>query len=314
MATATPHRPGRIRKRPADAVVAPNLPDYERARTSFSWDDARRALDGLPGGRGLNIAHEAVDRHAAGALRDSVALRWLGRSGDVVDLTYADLRAATNRFANVLARLGVEPGDRVFALTGRIPELYVAALGTLKGGCVFCPLFSAFGPEPVRERLTLGDGRVLVTTPALFRARSRPSSPACRSSSTCCSSASPTRSAPCRTARTCAPLLAAESPELEIPPTDPGAARRCCTSPAARRDARRARCTSTRRSSPTTPPAAIALDLHPDDVFWCTADPGWVTGTSYGIIAPLTHGVTSVVDEARLRRRAAGTASSPSSA
>ena len=75
-----------------------------------------------------------------------------------------DLRTLTNRFANVLRRLGLAKGERVFLLAGRVPELYISALGTLKNGNVFCPLFSAFGPEPIRQRIGIGDGRVLVTT------------------------------------------------------------------------------------------------------------------------------------------------------
>ena len=149
----------------------PNLVDYEAACRMFRWEDARSELTGLPGGHGLNIAHEAVDRHAAGPRRDHVALRWLGRSGAVRDLTYGELRSVTNRFANVLAELGIRAGDRVFALAGRIPELYVAALGTLKHRAVFCPLFSAFGPEPIRARLAIGEARVLVTTESLYRGR-----------------------------------------------------------------------------------------------------------------------------------------------
>ena len=113
-------------------AVAPNLLDYEKVCAGFSWDAARRELDGLPGGRGLNIAHEAIDRHAAGAMRNHLALRWIGKGGDTRDFSYADLRLLTNRFANVLRRLGLGKGERVFILAGRIPELYISALGTLK--------------------------------------------------------------------------------------------------------------------------------------------------------------------------------------
>ncbi|HVN29786.1 MAG TPA: AMP-binding protein, partial [Candidatus Binataceae bacterium] len=133
-------------------AVAPNLADYDQARAEFSWESARRELDCLPGGRGLNIAHEAVDRHAIGARRDHLALRWIGKRGETRDFSYGDLRLLTNRFANVLRRLGLAKGERVFLLAGRIPELYISALGTLKAGNVFCPLFSAFGPEPIHQR------------------------------------------------------------------------------------------------------------------------------------------------------------------
>jgi acetyl-CoA synthetase len=164
---STQARPRTIRKRPSGGV-APNMPDYDRARAEFSWAAARAQLAGLPRG-GLNIAHEAVDRHADGPLADTVALRFLSRRRPQAELTYADLKREADRFANVLTTLGVKPGERVFVLAGRIPELYVAALGTLKHGSVFCPLFSAFGPEPIEQRLRLGDARVLVTTTALYR-------------------------------------------------------------------------------------------------------------------------------------------------
>ena len=148
--------------------IAPNLADYEQARASFSWDEARKLLDGLPGGKGLNIAHEAVDRHAAGPRAAHIALRWLGKDGSRREFTYADLRDLTNRFANVLKALGVGKGDKVFVLCGRIPELYVAVLGTLKNRGVACTLFSAFGPEPIHTRLAIGEGSVLVTTASLY--------------------------------------------------------------------------------------------------------------------------------------------------
>lgn len=145
-----------IHKRPDSWEVRPNLLDYDEACARFSWDAVRRELDGLPGGRGLNIAHEAVDRHAAGPLADALALRWLGSEGEIRDFTYADLKRLTSRFANVLKGLGHRRGDVVCVLAGRVPELYIAALGTLKSAGVFCPLFSAFGPEPVFQRLSRG--------------------------------------------------------------------------------------------------------------------------------------------------------------
>jgi acetyl-CoA synthetase len=283
-----------ISKSPASIRIAPNLADYDQARAMFSWEAIRAELGGLPGG-GLNIAHEAVDRQAAGALRDRVALRWLAASGAVRDFTFADLRAETNRFANVLRGLGIGKTERVFALAGRIPALYAAALGTLKNTSVFCPLFSAFGPEPTWQRLHRGDARVLVTTARLYKQkvvalRERlPQLQYVLIADADDDLAPHVRSLP--------RLMAAASPEFTIPPTDPE------------------EMALLHFTSGTTgmPKGAIhvhnavlthfatgkfVLDLHPDDVFWCTADPGWVTGTSYGIFAPLIHGVTNIVDEA----------------
>jgi acetyl-CoA synthetase len=277
-------------------AVPPNLLDYERARAQFSWAAARAELAGLPGGRGLNIAHEAVDRHAAGPLRDRVALRFLGAAGGRRELTYGALAEASSRFANALRAVGVGKGDRVFALLGRVPELHVAALGTLKNGSVFCPLFSAFGPEPVRARLELGGGKALVTTGALYRkkvAGVRASLPALEHVLLAGDEAAPDVPG----GRALGPLLAGAAARFEIPPTDPeDLALLHFTSGTTGRPKGAMHVHAAVAAHRAT--GRLALDLHDGDVFWCTADPGWVTGTSYGIVSPLACGVTSVVDEA----------------
>jgi acetyl-CoA synthetase len=276
--------------------AAPNLADYDAARASFSWAAARARLAGLPAG-GRNIAHEAVDRHAAGALRDRVAIRWLGRDGARRDLTYAELAAQSNRFANALGALGVRPGDRVYALTGRIPELYFTALGTWKARAVLCTLFSAFGPEPIRARMAIGAAKVLVTTAALYQKKVAP----IRAQLSALEHVLivPEGNAPNAVPETrdWRALVAAAADSYAIGPTDPEAMALLHFTSGT---------TGTPKGAVHVHGAvvahhvtgALALDLHPDDVFWCTADPGWVTGTSYGIIAPLSNGVTSVVDEA----------------
>jgi acetyl-CoA synthetase len=276
-------------------ALRPNLADYEGACASFTWEAARRELDGLPAG-GLNIAYEAVDRHAAGPRRDHLALRWLGKKGETRDFTYGELAHRSSLFAGALRDLRVGKGDRVFALTGRIPELFIAALGTWKNGSVFCPLFSAFGPEPVRQRLSIGAARVLVTTEDLYEKKVA----ALRGTLPCLEHVflvGPRgRSAGAPGAHGFEEAMARADARLPIAATGP-------------EDMALLHFTS---GTTGTPKAAVhvheavvvhhmtgrlALDFHPEDVFWCTADPGWVTGTSYGIIAPLTNGITSIVDE-----------------
>jgi acetyl-CoA synthetase len=107
-------------------------------------------------------------------LGERLALRWLGRDGGVRDFSYAQLAAETSRFAALLTRLGVNRSDAVFALLGRVPELYIVALGTLKAGAVFSPLFSAFGPTPVQQRMTIGRARALVTTQRFYERKVQP--------------------------------------------------------------------------------------------------------------------------------------------
>ncbi|MBI2528357.1 MAG: acetate--CoA ligase [Candidatus Rokubacteria bacterium] len=277
--------------------AAPNLGDYAEARRTFSWEAARAQLDGLPGGRGLNIAHEAVDRHAAGPRRDHLAIRWLGRGGEVEDLSYERLGRLTNRFANVLRLLGVRPEERVYALAGRIPALYVAALGTLKNRSVFCPLFSAFGPEPIRARLGIGRARVLVTTPSLYERKVAGLRGSLPDLEHVLLVGEDGRSTALPGTLDYGGLMDEAGEQFTIGPTDP-------------EDPALLHFTSGTTGKPKGAlhvheavvahhiTGRLALDLHPDDIFWCTADPGWVTGTSYGIIAPLTNGLTSIVDEA----------------
>ncbi|MDX2454097.1 acetate--CoA ligase [Desulfosarcina sp.] len=284
-----------IKKSSKSWRVKPHLLDYEKACAGFTWEKIRHELDGLPGGLGLNIAHEAVDRHTNGPRRDQPAIRWLGQDGTILDLTYADLQAQTNRFANVLATLGVHKGDRVFTLTGRIPELYIAAIGAWKQVSVFCPLFSDFGPEPIYQRLRRGDAKVLVTTKRLYRqkvADLRERLP--QLTHVLLTDAKKDLSDGVRSLPHC---MAQASGTFVIPPTDP-------------EEMAILHFTSGTTGMPKGAvhvhhavlthymTAKYVLDFHPEDVFWCTADPGWVTGTSYGIVAPLVHGIKNIIVEA----------------
>ncbi|MCK2218306.1 acetate--CoA ligase [Actinomadura sp. ATCC 31491] len=268
--------------KPRHPAVPPELPDYETARRTFTW----------PPATGVNIAWQAVDRHLGTPARDRVALRCIGRDDTLTELTYLDLHRRTARFANVLRALGVGRGERVFTLLGRVPELYVTVLGTLKNLSVLAPLFSAFGPEPIRERLHLGDGRVLVTTPALYARKIAPirdALPGLKHVLVTGDGPAPEGTLPL------AGLMAAASTAFTIPATQAeDMALLHFTSGTTGKPKGAVHVHGAVTAHLTT--ARYALDLRPGDVYWCTADPGWVTGMSYGVIAPLALGVTMVTD------------------
>jgi acetyl-CoA synthetase len=271
---------------------APNLDDYERLRKEFSWEKARQELDGLPAG-GLNIAHEALDRHAA-ACGDRLAIRFIDGDWQREDYSYALLTALSSRFANVLDHLGVTAGDRVFTLLGRIPQLYVTLFGTLKARAVYCPLGLAWDRESVAARLAIGGARVLVTTLPLYKHKVAPVRDTLPGLQHVLLVDAAGPELPAGTL-SYAELMSEADDTWEIPPTDPA-------SPALMH------LTGDKTGHPKAVVHAhesvvahaatgrYALDLHPGDVFWCTADPAWATGICYGALAPLVNGASMIVD------------------
>ena len=256
------------------------------------WDAARDRLEGLPGG-GLNIAHEALDRHVAAGHGDQPALIWLGKDGARQVLSYADLAADAARFAHVLRAHGIERGARLFLLSGRVPALYAATLGALKAGVVVSPLFAAFGPEPVRARMEIGEASVVVTTAQHYKRKVAPwrdEMPGLKLVLIIGDEAPEGCVA-------LGPAMAEAPDSIDTVQTDP-------------EDMALLHFTSGTTGLPKgvvhvhqavvahSETGRLALDLRPGDIYWCTADPGWVTGMSYGIISPLCNRVTMVVDEA----------------
>lgn len=283
-----------IQKSSTDWRIRPNLVDYDSTCASFDWRTARTSLAGLPAG-GLNMAYEAVTRHVAEGRGHRIALRHLGRDDRVTNITFEELDNSACRFANVLETLGIGRGEVVFSLSGRVPGLYTAVLGALKRGAVFCPMFSAFGPEPIRARMEIGRGVALVTTRALFQRKVQgllEKLPGLR----VVLLIDGTEEDQSERVRALPPLLAAASDRCETAATIPeDRALMHFTSGTTGRPKGAELVHESVVAHAMT--ARYALDLHDDDIFWCTADPGWVTGMSYGVIAPLVCGVTSIVDE-----------------
>ncbi len=253
-----------------------------------------RPIYNQPGG-GLNICYQALDCHLDQPIKDKLALRWISKDDQIIDFSYRELSEQTSRFADLLSKLGLTQGSRVYSLAGRRPELYIAALGTLKAGCVFTPLFSAFGPEPIRSRMEIGDANLIITTHSLYRKklknwwRELPNMKA-----VLIIDGNADDEPDCYNYKD---LMAAASETTQCAQTQP-------------EDMALLHFTSGTTGKPKgvihvhdavkhhINSSFYALDLKPDDIYWCTADPGWVTGTTYGIISPLCHGVTMIVDEA----------------
>ncbi len=280
---------------PDDMAVRPNLV-YDEIPPDFRWENVYEELAWLPGGF-LNKAVEAIDRHAEGSDADKPAMIWEGKNGEREVYTFGQMKGLTNQFANVLLSVGIQKGDRVFIFMDRLPELYIAFFGALKAGAVVGPLFSAFGPEPVRDRLQDSAAKVLVTQPDLRR-KITPIIPELMDLQHIIVVNKDSRDP-----------FDVDVTDLDYYEEMSKHTQQFDVVPTTMNDYSIMHYTSGTTGKPKGAYhrhlAAVqqyatgkwALDLHPDDIYWCTADPGWVTGTSYGMMAPWTNGVTQIIYE-----------------
>src|SRR3989304_3641325 len=285
-----------IRKADANSITpAPNLMDYGKARKEFKWNEISKELDWLSDGK-LNIAYEAVDRHVKTHRKNKLAFIWEGKEGTIEKYSFFDLNRASNKFANVLKTLGVVKGDRVFVFLERVPELYITVLGTLKVGAIIGPLFSAFGPDAVRDRLLDSGAKILITSPSL--------------------------KAKIEEILVDLPdlehllIVNRDRIELELGEKEVVYGDEMATASEAfeiERTDKEDYSIMHYTSGTTGKPKGVVhvheavvghyatskyvLDLHENAIYWCTADPGWVTGTSYGMFGPWSHGITQVIYE-----------------
>jgi acetyl-CoA synthetase len=274
--------------KPVDAPQAHHLSDYEALYSTFHWEDVHKEFDWSTTGK-VNMAHEAIDRHLTRGRRNKLALIYTDKE-HTARFTFEDLSLQSNRFANVLRKLGVGKGDRVFVFLGRRPELYIAILGILKVGAIPSPLFEAFMEDAVRDRMANAEAVALVTSPALVERVPQYDLPALKHIILVGASSSDLSEG--QYSYEALMDKAEEKTEIEWLTLD---------------DPLIIHYTSGSTGKPKgvlhVQKAMLGhlvtgrwvLDMREDDVYWCTADPGWVTGTSYGIFSPWLNGMTNLI-------------------
>jgi acetyl-CoA synthetase len=243
-----------------------------------------------------NIAHVVLDTHVEAGHGDDLALRSVASDGSVTQRTFAELTRDTARVTSVLHDVGLHPGDRVFLLLNRGLHLHTSLLGTLRAGMVAAPLFAAFGPEPVHQRMERGPARAIVTTLELYRRSVEPVRSRLPHLDTVLLVDIDDRDAPPGTLAMSALLAGADPhrPPVPVHPDDPALVHFTSGTTGTPKGALHVHAAVAAHRST----AIEVFGLQRGERYWCTADPGWVTGTSYGVIAPLAVGALSIIDEA----------------
>lgn len=264
-----------------------NLQNYEQLMKNFKWSDADKNVEWFPGGK-INAAYNAVDRHAKGTRKNKIALIYDDGEGHTQRLTFQDLYEQTSKFANVMKKLGIKRQERVFFFLQRSPELYVGFLGAIKYGAIASPMFPAFGPDAIRDRL-LDSGAVALVTDSDLKKRVYE--------------------------------VKDQLPELkhmiivgkDVSAKEISWQKEMDAAPASFEVAHMEPeefMYMLYTSGTTGKPKGVVhahkgivqahlttnwvLDVHDEDVYWCTADLGWVTGVVYGVLGPWSNGATQV--------------------
>jgi acetyl-CoA synthetase len=265
-----------------------NLKNYEETYQNFDWSEVEKHFSWSETGK-VNMAYEAIDRHVESFRKNKVALYYRDAAREE-KYTFKEMKELSNKAANVLKQAAdVEKGDRVFIFMPRSPELYFTVLGAIKIGAIVGPLFEAFMEGAVRDRLEDSGAKVIVTTPELLPRVPVNELPALEY------------------VLLVGDDIVEEGPYIDLKKRMKEASKHFDIEWVDRRDGLILHYTSGSTGKPKGvlhvhnamiqhyQTAKWVLDLKEDDVYWCTADPGWVTGTSYGIFGPWLCGASNVI-------------------
>jgi len=277
---------------------AGNLQDYEAALKEFTWSSVDKEFDWSKGGA-YNVAREAIDRHAQNWRKNKIALYSITATNEVRKYTFGELSELTGRFASGLEKLGAVKGDRIFVFLDRTSELYIAMIGITKMGGIAGPLFSALGPEAVKDRGLDSSAKYFITSPYLYK-RLEPVldelvdvekfiivgdneglGEKTMKFEEVIESGDPNYQA------------------VNMAPTDPYIIHYTSGSTGKPKGVLLGHKSMIQQWFTSR----YVLDLREEDTYWCTADPGWVTGTSYGIFGPWFLGTTLISYEGRFDAR-----------
>ena len=262
-----------------------NMPNYDEAQENLSWDEVEKAFSWYDTGK-INMAYETIDRHVHDGYGDKIALHYK-LDDDIQSYTFKEMMENSNKAANVLKDIGVKKGDRVFIFMARSPELYFTLLGALKIGAIVGPLFEAFMEKAVKDRLENSEASTIITTSELVGRVPVDELPDLQHVVVVGDQVDEDQI-------NFRELYQDASDEFDIEWLD-------------KEDGLILHYTSGSTGQPKgvlhVQEAMVqqyisgkyVLDLKEDDIYWCTADPGWVTGTYYGIFAPWLNRTTNVV-------------------
>jgi acetyl-CoA synthetase len=262
----------------------------------------------FPGGE-LNVSENCLDRHVAAGRGDKVAYHFEGEPGDTRTITYAELLADVERFANVLSGLGLEKGDRLAIYMPMIPELPVAMLACTRIGIAHSVIFGGFSPDAITDRCVDAEAKVIITADAGYR-RGDPS-PLKPNVDAALEAGAPSVEHVivvdrCGTDPTMVEgrdhwwhdLMAAADPSCPAVPMDAEQLLYLLYTSGTTAKPKGIMHTTGGYLTQVAFTHKYVFDLRPDtDVYWCAADIGWVTGHSYIVYGPLANGCTSVMYE-----------------